>query len=532
MQLTFIGADHEVTGSCTLLEACGKSILIDCGLEQGADIYENCEIPISAREIDYVLVTHAHVDHSGRLPYLTRNEFDGDIHLTDATMKLSSIMLLDSAHIQEQEAEYRNRKAKRSGEKLYEPLYTMEDAQKTIDMMIPHHYARPFELCDGITAEFFDAGHLLSSSSILLTVTEGDVTKRLLFSGDLGNPGRPLLAAPVPAPKADFVLIESTYGDRLHDKSTPYTDALTQIIQETLDRGGNVVIPAFAVGRTQEMLYFIRIIKERNLVKGHGDFPVYVDSPLAVEATNIYTSDVQAFFNDEAKDLIKRGINPISFDSLRLSVSTNESIALNTDETPKVIIAASGMCEAGRIRHHLKHNLWREESTIVFVGYQTPGTVGRKLLDGAHSVKLFGEDITVHAHIAQLEGISGHADRNMLLEWISSATPEKVFVNHGEDSVTEILADLIHERFGYDAVAPYSGDSYDLITGKCTVRAAVKRVKTKKELAKAKSSDLYAKLIETLNRLIKLVNSYKGRSNDDVKKFTARLNDVIAKFGK
>lgn len=532
MQLTFIGAAHEVTGSCTLLEACGKSILIDCGLEQGADIYENCEIPISPREIDHILVTHAHVDHSGRLPYLTRHEFDGDIHLTDATMKLCNIMLMDSAHIQEQEAEYRNRKAKRSGEKPYEPLYTSEDAQKTVAMMVPHLYNRPFELCEGISVEFFDAGHLLGSSSILLTVTEKGVTKRLLFSGDLGNPGKPLLAPPAPAPKADFVLIESTYGDRLHDKSKPYTEALTKIIQETLDRGGNVVIPAFAVGRTQEMLYFIRIIKEQELVKGHGDFPVYVDSPLAVEATNIYTSDVRTFFNDEAKELLKRGVNPISFDALRLSVSTNESIALNTDETPKVIIAASGMCEAGRIRHHLKHNLWREESTVVFVGYQTPGTVGRKLLDGAKSVKLFGEDITVHAHIAELEGVSGHADRNKLLDWISTARPEKVFVNHGEDTVTETLANLIHERFGYVTAAPYSGDSYDLLTGKCTVRAAIKRVKTKKEQAKAKANDLYGKLTEALNRLTKLVASYQGRSNDDVKKFTTRLNDVISKFSK
>lgn len=532
MQLTFIGAAHEVTGSCSLLEACGKRILIDCGLEQGADIYENCEIPFSAKELDYVLVTHAHVDHSGKIPVLAKDDYLGPIHLSEATMRLCNIMLKDSAHIQEQEAEWRNRKAQRSGGEIYEPLYTMDDAVQALQQMVYHAYNKPFELCDGITAEFSDAGHLLGSASILLTVTENGETKRLLFSGDLGNPGRPLLAAPVPAPKADYVVIESTYGDREHDKTEPYTDALARIIQETLDRGGNVVIPAFAVGRTQEMLYFIRIIKERNLVTGHGDFPVYVDSPLAVEATNIYTADMPGFYNDEVKDLRSRGINPISFGSLNLSVSSRESIAINTDETPKVIIAASGMCEAGRIRHHLKHNLWRPESTIVFVGYQTPGTVGRKLLDGAKTVKLFGDDIAVHAHVEQLHGISGHADRNMLIQWLSSSGAERVFVNHGEDSTTEAFALLVTEKLGIPAVAPYSGDSFNLITGEHTVVASVKRVKTKKELAKAKADDVYGKLTEALARLTKMIGQWKGRSNADIKKLTNRINDIVAKYGK
>ena len=532
MFLTFIGADHEVTGSCTLLEACGKRVLIDCGLEQGADIYENAELPYPAAELDYALVTHAHVDHSGKLPLLTRRGFTGQIHMTEPTQALCNIMLKDSAHIQEQEAEWRNRKAQRSGEKPYEPIYTMEDAVKALSLMVPHRYNSTFTLCDGIEVTFYDAGHLLGSSNVLVSVTEEGETRRILFSGDVGNPGRPLLADPVPAQKADYVMIESTYGDRLHDKSVPYTESLAQIIQETLDRGGNVVIPAFAVGRTQEMLYFLRIIKEQDLVKGHGDFPVYVDSPLAVEATHIYSGDINAYINDEARALIAQGINPISFPSLNLSVSSNDSIAINTDEEPKVIIAASGMCEAGRIRHHLKHNLWREESTIVFVGYQTPGTIGRKLLDGAASVKLFGEEIAVNAQIAQLDGISGHADQNMLLDWLKPAEPKRVFVNHGEDSVTNFFADLIHERLGYEAVAPYSGDKYDLITNECVYQAPVKTVKTKKEQAKAKAGDIYQKLLDSLSRLTKLAQKYKGRSNDDVRKFTTRLNDVISKFDK
>ena len=423
MKLTFIGAAHEVTGSCTLLEACGKRILIDCGMEQGEDIYENCELPVSPADVDAICLTHAHIDHSGLIPAMAAKGFSGPVYATEAARQLCSIMLLDSAHIQESEAEWRNRKAQRAGEDPYVPLYTAADAMQAISLFHPYDYGHPVDIFDGITICFSDAGHLLGSASILFTITEGGETRTVLFSGDLGNIDRPLIRDPEKPPYADYVVIESTYGDRIHGIRPDYVSQLTEILQETLDRGGNLVIPSFAIGRTQEMLYLIRIIKERSLIQGHDDFPVYVDSPLAVEATKIYQNDLFSYYDQETLDLLAQGINPISFPGLKLSITSEESKMINFDPAPKVILSASGMCEAGRIRHHLKHNLWREDSTVLFVGYQAEGTLGRKLINGADSVKLFGEQIQVQCRIASLAGISGHADRDMLLGWLGSVTP-------------------------------------------------------------------------------------------------------------
>jgi metallo-beta-lactamase family protein len=418
MKLVFVGADHEVTGSCHYLEVAGKHILVDYGMEQGVNVFENVPLPVAESMIDYVFLTHAHVDHSGLLPLLYARGFRGQIYSTDATADLCSIMLRDCAHIQSAEAEWKNRKAKRSANNaVVEPLYTMEDADGVIRRFVPCHYNTIVEVCEGVKIRFTDIGHLLGSASIEVWLTEDGNTKKIVFSGDIGNKHQPLLKDPTPTKEADYVVMESTYGDRLHPKDKlDYVAELTKVLQETLDRGGNVVIPSFAVGRTQEILYFLRKIKVGRLVKGHEDFPVYVDSPMAVEATGVFQENRWECFDDEAMEFVKEGINPIAFSGLKLSITSEESKAINFDETPKVIISASGMCDAGRIRHHLKHNLWRPECTILFVGYQSVGTLGRALVEGADEVKLFGETVSVRAEIRKMTGLSGHADKEVIRE--------------------------------------------------------------------------------------------------------------------
>ncbi|MEG2083763.1 MAG: MBL fold metallo-hydrolase, partial [Oscillospiraceae bacterium] len=458
------GAAHEVTGSCFLLEACGKNILIDCGMEQGKDIYENQSIPVSPTDLDCILLTHAHIDHSGKIPMLFKNGCKAPIYATEATNDLCDIMLKDSAHIQESEAEWRSRKARRSGESAYEPLYTTEDALLALKAFRPCHYGEELALFDGVKARYTDVGHLLGSAVIELWVNESGETKKLVFSGDIGNRNQPILRDPSYVESGDFVVMESTYGDRSHGPFPDYVAQLTEIMQKTFDRGGNVVIPSFAVGRTQEMLYFLREIKQNNLIKGHEGYCVYVDSPLAVEATNVFKANASGYVDEDMMALIDAGVNPLSFEGLKLSVSTDESKAINFDNQPKVIISASGMCEAGRIRHHLKHNLWRAESTVLFVGFQTSGTIGRLLIDGAKTVKLFGETIKVKADIRALNAISGHADNNGLLRWISAFEnkPSRVFVVHGEDAVCDTFAKRLRDEKGLTVTAPYNGECWDL----------------------------------------------------------------------
>ena len=329
----------------------------------------------------------------------------------------------------------------------------------TVRMFVPHEYGEKFALCDGIEIRFTDAGHLLGSASIEVWITEEGITKKIVFSGDIGNIDQPLINNPQYIKEADYVVMESTYGDRNHDVPPDYISELTKIIQETFDRGGNLVIPSFAIGRTQVLLYYIRQIKEDKLIKGHGNFKVYVDSPLAIEATHIYEKNFFGYFDKESMDLIRAGINPIKFPGLKTSITSDESKAINYDDDPKIIISAAGMCDAGRIRHHLKHNLWREESTILFVGHQSEGSLGRIILDGAPEVKLFGENIAVNAHIRRLRGVSGHADRDGLIKWLSSYEnkPEKVFVVHGDEHVCKMFTEHISQDLGYGAYAPYSG---------------------------------------------------------------------------
>ncbi|MBQ6468643.1 MAG: MBL fold metallo-hydrolase [Lachnospiraceae bacterium] len=562
MLLHFIGADHEVTGSCHIIETNNHWIMIDRGMEQGKDIYENADLPCKPSDIDAILLTHAHIDHSGLLPLMHAEGFQGKIYATKATCDLCDVMLRDSAHIQEFEAEWRNRKGKRLGQAPYEPVYTMQDAMAVIEQFVPKDYGTVYEILDGVKVRYTDVGHLLGSACIEVWVTEGDKEVKLVFSGDLGNTDQPILRDPQTVDSADYLIIESTYGDRLHDRRVDYVDELTPIIQKTLDRGGNVVIPSFAVGRTQEMLYFIRQIKAENRITGHDDFTVIVDSPLANEATTIFTKHSMDCYDDKAKALIEQGINPIGFRGLKLSITSDDSKAINADPEPKVILSASGMCDAGRIKHHLKHNLWRPESTVLFVGYQAEGTLGRALIDGAHEVKLFGESVTAAAEICELPGISGHADQNGLLAWAGALKekPRKTFVVHGEDSVCDIFADLLHEKLGYDAEAPYSGAVFDLIAGEFTEKpAGIPIVKEKEEEPaaageKRKTAEpqtaaaaaggieapnpamirnpvsVYARLVDAARKLWTLVNSMKGRSKKEVGNMLDELNDLITKY--
>ncbi len=529
MELMFIGADHEVTGSCHYLRVGDKNILVDYGMEQGVNVFENCELPVDAALIDYVFLTHAHIDHSGLLPLLYSRGFRGGIYATAATCDLCSIMLRDCAHIQMQEAEWKNRKARRSAGEIIEPIYTMEDADGTIRRLIPCDYEKEITVCEGVKIRFTDIGHLLGSSSIEVWATENGVTKKIVFSGDIGNSSQPLIKDPKMTEEADYVVMESTYGDRLHSADRPdYIGELTKILKTTFDRGGNVVIPSFAVGRTQELLYFLRQIKADRLVKGHEDFPVYVDSPLAVEATGIFQKNEYECFDEAAMAFVRQGINPITFPGLKLAITSDESKEINFDNTPKVIISASGMCEAGRIRHHLKHNLWRPECTVLFVGYQAVGTLGRAIVEGAKEVKLFGEQIEVRAQIMKLVGMSGHADKNGLIDWVEGfrRRPAKVFVVHGEDSVCKLFTACLRTEHGLDAYAPYSGTRFDLIDGSFIYEAEPVAVKKKARGV----SDVFARLLASGQRLIAIIHKNEDGANKDLAKFADQINSLCDKW--
>ena len=535
MKITFLGAAHEVTGSCTLLTVAGRKILVDCGMEQGQDLFENQELPVSPSLIDAVVITHAHIDHSGLVPKLYARGFRGPVFVTRATGRLCNIMLRDSAHIQEFEAEWRNRKAKRAGQPPYEPIYTMEDVQGVLEQFIPCEYEKEIPVVEGVTARFTDAGHLLGSSSITLTLTENGETRRIVFSGDIGNVNKPILRDPQLLKTADYVVMESTYGDRSHASEKPdYVRQLADIIQRTFDRGGNVVIPAFAVGRTQELLYFIRQIKEQNLVTGHGEFPVVIDSPLAIEATKIFGTDAAECYDAETTALLQRGINPIAFAGLSTSVTADDSKQINADKASKVIISASGMCEAGRIRHHLKHNLWRADSTILFVGYQSVGTIGWQLLQGADSVKLFGETIEVNAEIAQMHSVSGHADDNGLLRWAAAFDPKpcRIFVNHGDEGACETMAARLQSEQGLTAVAPYSGDEWDLIEDVQLEAGSRRRVTKAKRAGSQRGTTVYERLTAAGERLQRLIGGFRGRANKDIAKLTAQIQTICEKWEK
>ena len=531
MKIQFIGAAHEVTGSCTLLEVNDRYYLIDCGMEQGIDVFQNVALPISPSQVDAVFLTHAHIDHSGMLPRLYKDGFRGIIYATQETAKLADIMLKDSAHIQMSEVEWKNRRAERSGEENLTPTYTLEDALGAIKLFRGVKYGERITVSAGVDIRFTDIGHLLGSAAVEVWMREGEHDRKIVFSGDVGNTDQPIIKDPSPVASTDYLVLEATYGSRNHERSANTVEVLAELIDQTLAKGGNVIIPSFAIGRTQELLYAIREIKQRGLTK-NTDFPVYVDSPLAIEATEIFSGCDPSCFDEETKGLIAKGIDPIKFPNLHLSVTVEQSKQINENPAPKVILSASGMCEAGRIRHHLKHNLWRAQNLILFVGYQAEGTLGRNLIEGAASVRLFGEDIAVRAQIRSLKGTSGHADQQGLIHWLSQfeKKPRTVFLNHGNEESIAALADELRER-GYAVEAPYSGTEYDLVTGSMTAYTEKKRI-TAVEAAKARSrrNSIHRDLVSQAQALLALAKRCEGRPNKENARFAAQIRSLMEKW--
>jgi metallo-beta-lactamase family protein len=462
MKIQFYGAAKTVTGSCHILHINGKTVLLDCGLYQGRGEKEfgNEEFDFDPKEIDYVILSHAHIDHSGRIPLLYKMGFKGEILCTEATNDLCGIMLPDSGHIHESEAEWKNRKRVRRGLKPVEPLYTFKLAELSLFLFRAFPYDEMIEVFDGLSIRFRDAGHLLGSAIIELYMTEKYQKQvKLVYSGDLGNVHMPIIKDPTIINHTDYLIIETTYGDRVHPEMKESLKQLLKIIKETFARGGNVIIPSFAVGRTQEILYELNKYVESEDLK---DINVYIDSPLAIQATKIFESHNEDY-DEDAKKLIMKGEHPFRFDGLKFSISANDSAEINKIRSGAIVISASGMCDAGRIKHHLKHNLWRPESSIVFVGYQAIGTLGRSIVDGAKEVKLFGEPIAVNAHIYNLEGLSGHADKNGLLNWIDSfmEKPKEILLVHGDEEAQKNFQQLLKAK-GYSSRIVESGEEFYL----------------------------------------------------------------------
>ena len=468
MKIQFCGASTGVTGSCHLITTDNHRILLDCGQFQGGKAQEAMnyeEFPFDPAEIDCLILSHAHIDHCGRIPLLFKRGFKGDIYCTDATADLLGVMLKDSGYIHEKEAEWKNRKNERAGRPVIEPLYTYNDAVDSLKFVKPVLYDQLIELNEEMKIVFNDAGHILGSAITELWVTENDTVSKIVFSGDLGVMNRPILRDPTIIKKADYVIMETTYGNRLHPQNSMDVRRLMDIIRETAARGGTTVIPSFAVGRTQELIYELNRVYDSNSEyrEAFKDLMVYVDSPMATTATEVFKRNAQVF-DDETKEYIRKGDHPLDFKNLKFTRTSEESMWLNSDRKPKVIISASGMCEAGRIRHHLKHNLWDSRASIVFVGYQAEGTLGRRLVEGAQEVTLFGEKIKVNAQIHNLEGFSGHADRDGLLEWLGGfrQQPKHIFLVHGENDSKEDFAKTVKEQLGYEPVVVHGNSEYVL----------------------------------------------------------------------
>ena len=474
MKITFLGATRTVTGSNFLVEGAGKKFLVDCGMWQGKaeqEMENSQEFEFNPSEIDFMLLTHAHIDHSGRIPKLYNEGFRNKIYAHKATCDLCALMLPDSGHIQETEVEWKNKKRKRKGEEPIEPIYTAEDALRCLEIFEPVQYDQIIEITPEIHVRFNDAGHMLGSSIIEVWVKEGDKETKTVFTGDIGNNDIPLLSPPTMIEDTDFLVMESTYGSRLHMRNDEKAEIFLDVVSETLDNGGTVVIPSFAVGRTQEILYEINKLKDeygdeeefRRKYKTIMKAPVYVDSPLAISATEVFRENTE-IFDEETKEEIMRGDNPLEFPGLKFTRTADESKVLNEDQTPSIIISASGMCEVGRIKHHLKHNLWNPKSTILFVGYQAPGTLGYSIVNGAKTVKIFGEEIAINARIEYIEGYSGHADQELLMNCIYSyiKKPKHIFLVHGEPGSQDVLADKIEEETKIGVTIPEFGETYEL----------------------------------------------------------------------
>ncbi len=498
MRITFLGAARGVTGSCHMVEACGKTFLVDCGLFQGTmeeQLKNYDDFDFNVDNIDFVILTHAHIDHSGKIPKLYKEGYRKTVYATKATAELCTVMLPDSGHIQEKEIEWVNRKRMRAGKKALPAMYTVQDAIDSCKLFKGIDYGEYVTINDGIQFRLIDAGHMLGSSIVEIWITEDGKTEKIVFSGDLGNVDNPIICDPAPVEDADYLIMESTYGDRLHPALEDQSELFITTILDTIKRGGNVVIPSFAVGRTQELLFrlnqYIEGVKGEEYKKEFESIPIVVDSPLARNATEIFSDNFE-YYNENALSYLLNGDDPIDFKNLYFTSSADESRALNEDMTPKIIISASGMCEAGRIKHHLKHNLWRPESTILFVGYQAEGTLGRRLIEHEKVVKIFSEEIGVNAQIVHLNAFSGHADQKHLVEWVEniSKKPKKIFLVHGEYDVEQVLAGVLESKLGIETVIPDRDES-----------VCIGRVETVKKAFKVNGTALKLDLYEQLSYL-------------------------------
>ena len=543
MKISFLGATKAVTGSNYLIEAAGKKFLVDCGLHQGSmkeELLNDKPFAFNVNEIDFMLLTHAHIDHSGRIPKLYKEGYRNPIYATKATVDLCEIMLPDSGHIQETELMITNKKRRRAGQKeLKDSLYTAQDAIDSIEVFERVKYDEIVEITPEISVRFNDAGHMLGSAEIEIWVTENGKQEKIVFTGDLGNNDIPLLASPTMIDSADYLIMESTYGDRLHMRNDEKAEIFLKVVSETIDKGGTVVIPSFAVGRTQEILYEINTIKDQhqddpefmhayeNLMK----VPVYVDSPLAISATEVFKKNVD-LFDDDIKELMMKGDNPLEFANLHFTQTAEESKALNESPDPAIIISASGMCDVGRIKHHIKHNIWNPNSTILFVGYQAPGTLGRRIVDGEKEIKVFGESFTVNARIEYIEGYSGHADQQGLLDYVASfrtKMPKHIFLVHGEELAQETLKGKLQKELeNIDITIPSYGEEYTLSEEKLEVSQKYENP-ARKELDKleliTKMQSLSLEL-EDMKRALKEDVRISSSSDEDMAKLNARVNDL------
>ncbi len=541
MNITFLGATKAVTGSNYLVEGAGKRFLVDCGLHQGSmeeELMNDVPFDYDVTTIDFMLLTHAHIDHSGRIPKLYKDGYRNPIYATKATCDLCNIMLPDSGHIQEVENDIKNKKRKRAGKtQLSEPLYTAKDALDCMEIFNPVEYDTIIDITPEISVRFNDAGHMLGSSMIEVWITENGKQEKIVFSGDIGNNDIPLLSSPTMIDSADYLIMESTYGDRLHVRNDDKASMFLDVVSETIDNGGTVVIPSFAVGRTQEILYEINKIKDQH--KDDEKFqreyetlmkvPVYVDSPLAVSATEVFKKNMN-LFSDEIREFMKRGDNPLEFPGLKFTQTVDDSKALNTSNEPCIIISASGMCDVGRIKHHLKHHIWNPASTILFVGYQAPGTLGRRIVDGAKEVKILGEEFAVKARVEYIEGFSGHADQEGLLSFIYSFTtklPNHIFLVHGEPNAQETLKGKILENTSIGVTIPNYGEQFTLDDSlqmkEKYVNPAIKQLNRLDLLDKMQSLE---NEIEDMKHMIKDNIRLSSGSDDDMAKLNNRISDL------
>ena len=538
MNITFLGATRTVTGSNFLLEGAGKKIIIDCGLYQGKAKEERenyADFTYDVNEIDYMLLTHAHIDHSGRIPKLYVDGYRGPIIATKATCDLCAIMLPDSGHIQEMENVWQNKKRARLGKQELPPLYTAQDAINCLEIFRPVSYDEIIQLDENISVRFNDAGHMLGSSIIEVWIKENGEIKKIVFTGDLGNNDIPLLDSPTMIDSADYVVMESTYGSRLHNRNDDKAELFLNIVAETLDKGGNVIIPSFAVGRTQEILYELNKLKEQRtdeeFLKKYEKLmkaTVYVDSPLAISATEVFRQNMD-LFDEEVRKEIEQGDNPLEFPGLKFTQTVDESKALNDDPHPHIIISASGMCEVGRIKHHLKHNLWNPNNTILFVGYQAPGTLGAKIVSGEKKVKIFGEEIAVNARIEYIEGYSGHADQEWLLNFVYSfiTKPKHIFLVHGELEGQKVLKEKIQQTIEIPVTIPDYGENYNLEE---TVKV-VSKVETfdKYKFLRLEVIDRLTNLKEELNEMADIIKEDifdEDTKDEDILEINAKIKEL------